>query len=74
MQLDKLHMLNLYPPNDSALAGIVLDPSPSGTSRIKGNVSVDGVLRVKPAGDLDMDYHQGIKPDGNYDPGYDPGS
>lgn len=70
MQLDELHMLNLYPPDDSGVAGIVLDPSPSGTSRIKGNVSVDGKLRVYPAGDLQMGvYHKGIKPDGTEDPG-----
>ena len=55
MKLDTLNRLTLHDPaQPSGLAGIILDPSPAGTSVFRGSVNVQGVLRVNPAGDLPM--------------------
>jgi hypothetical protein len=54
MELDSAHRLNLYTPEPLGTPGIELNPAVNGTSRFKGSVSVEGVLRVNPAGDLEM--------------------
>jgi hypothetical protein len=48
MRLDSNHRLTLFDTEETGGAGIVLDPRPGGSSSIKG------VLRVMPAGDIDM--------------------
>lgn len=40
-----------------------------GAVTVEGNLNVKGVLRVLPAGDLEMAFHKGTKPDGTIDSG-----
>lgn len=52
MKLDAGHRLQLFSPAEPTTPAIVLDPA--GGSRINGNLSIDGTVRIKPAGDLGM--------------------
>lgn len=56
MKLDASSKLTLYD-HSSGAAGVILDPTPGGTSTIRG------VLRVRPGGDIDMgDFTAGGEP------------
>lgn len=65
MKLDTQNRLSLRDPADpDGLAGVMLDPSPTGTTIYRGSIHVQGVLRVLPSGDLPMapEYQNGPKP------------